>query len=459
MTLRASGEDHIVALATAPGRSAIALIRLSGPNPRSLVKGVFQPVSQQDLIPRRPTLGRITGEGGEVLDQVLLTWFPAPGSYTGEDVIEVSCHGSLLIVQQIIHGLICQGSRMAEPGEFTKRAFLNGKLDLVQAEAVRDLIESQTAFQARLAAEQLGGRLSRQLEPVRGQLVQILSHMETALEFVEDEVTPEGKETLLGRQQEITRDLGQLAAGFDLGRLVRAGMEVVITGSPNVGKSSIFNALLKNDRALVTAVPGTTRDAVSETISIEGLPARLVDTAGIREARDQVEKLGIEKTGEYLARADVILFVLDGNTAFGSGEREIWELIRERPTILVLNKRDLPRRLHLPRELQQGCQEVSTSALRGEGITHLVKALWREVTPETGVEKESFFLTNIRHYEAVRAAIRWMEKGIGAYQEGLSEEYPIYDFRKALESLGTITGETTVDDILDQIFSTFCIGK
>ena len=459
MTLRASGEDHIVALATAPGRSAIALIRLSGPNPRLLVKGVFQPVWQQDLIPRRPTLGRITGEGGEVLDQVLLTWFPAPGSYTGEDVIEVSCHGSLLIVQQIIHGLICQGARMAEPGEFTKRAFLNGKLDLVQAEAVRDLIESQTAFQARLAAEQLGGRLSRQLEPVRGQLVQILSHMETALEFVEDEVTPEGKETLLGRQQEITRDLGQLAAGFDLGRLVRAGMEVAITGSPNVGKSSIFNALLKNDRALVTAVPGTTRDAVSETISIEGLPARLVDTAGIREARDQVEKLGIEKTREYLARADVILFVLDGNTAFGSGEREIWELIRERPTILVLNKRDLPRRLHLPRELQQGCQEVSTSALRGEGITHLVKALWREVTPETGVEKESCFLTNIRHYEAVRAAIRWMEKGIGAYQEGLSEEYPIYDFRKALESLGTITGETTVDDILDQIFSTFCIGK
>ena len=459
MTLRASGEDHIVALATAPGRSAIALIRLSGPNPRLLVKGVFQPVWQQDLIPRRPTLGRITGEGGEVLDQVLLTWFPAPGSYTGEDVIEVSCHGSLLIVQQIIHGLICQGARMAEPGEFTKRAFLNGKLDLVQAEAVRDLIESQTAFQARLAAEQLGGRLSRQLEPVRGQLVQILSHMETALEFVEDEVTPEGKETLLGRQQEITRDLGQLAAGFDLGRLVRAGMEVAITGSPNVGKSSIFNALLKNDRALVTAVPGTTRDAVSETISIEGLPARLVDTAGIREARDQVEKLGIEKTREYLARADVILFVLDGNTAFGSGEREIWELTRERPTILVLNKRDLPRRLHLPRELQQGCQEVSTSALRGEGITHLVKALWREVTPETGVEKESCFLTNIRHYEAVRAAIRWMEKGIGAYQEGLSEEYPICDFRKALESLGTITGETTVDDILDQIFSTFCIGK
>ena len=460
MTGRASEEDHIVALATAPGKSAIALIRLSGPNPRLLVKGIFQSASQEDLIPRRPTLGQITGEGGEVLDQVLLTWFPAPASYTGEDVIEVSCHGSLLIVQQIIHGLLCQGARMAEPGEFTKRAFLRGKLDLPQAEAVRDLIESQTAFQARLAAEQLGGRLSRRLEPVRTKLVQILSHMETSLEFLEDEVTPEGKETLLGRQQEITRDLEQLAGGFELGRLVRAGIEVAITGSPNAGKSSIFNALLRNNRALVTAVPGTTRDAVSETISIEGLPARLVDTAGIREARDQVEELGIEKTREYLARSDVILFVLDRNAAFESGEREIWKLVRERPTILVLNKQDLPQRLLLPEELERsGCQEVSTSALRGEGMEHLAKALWREVTPETGVEKESFFLTNIRHYEAVRAAIRWMEKGICAYQEGLSEEYAIYDFRKALESLGTIVGETTVDDILDQIFSTFCIGK
>ena len=305
MTVRASEEDHIVALATAPGKGAIALIRLSGPSPRLLLEGVFQPSSGEGLIPRRSTLGRIAGEGGEVLDQVLVTWFPAPASYTGENVIEVTCHGSLLIVQRIIQRLLGQGARMAEPGEFTKRAFLSGKLDLVQAEAVRDLIESQTAFQARLAVEQLGGRLSRRLEPVRAELVQVLSHMETSLEFVEDEVTPEERETLVERLQEITRDLVQLAGGFELGRLVRAGIEVAITGSPNAGKSSIFNGLLRNNRALVTAVPGTTRDAVSETISIEGLPARLVDTAGIREARDEVEELGIEKTKEYLAGADV----------------------------------------------------------------------------------------------------------------------------------------------------------
>ncbi len=460
MTGRASEEDHIVALATAPGKSAVALIRLSGPNPRQLAKGIFESASPGVLVPRRPTLGQITGEEGEVLDQVLMTWFPAPESYTGEDVIEVSCHGSLLIVQQIIQGLLRRGARMADPGEFTRRAFLRGKLDLAQAEAVRDLIESQTAFQARLAAQQLGGRLSRQLEPITTSLIQILSHMETSLEFVEDEVTPEGKESLLGRQREITRELERLAAGFDLGRLVRAGIEVAITGSPNVGKSSIFNALLRNKRALVTPEPGTTRDAVSETISIEGLPARLVDTAGIRAARDQIEKLGIEKTREYLACADVVLFVLDSSVVFGSGEREIWELVHEQPTILVLNKQDLPGRLRLPGALENsGCQRVSTSALRGEGMGRLVKALWREVTPGTGVERESFFLTNIRHYEAVRAAIRWMEKGISAYREGLSEEYPIHDFRKALQSLGTITGETTVDDILDQIFSTFCIGK
>ena len=460
MTVRASEEDHIVALATAPGKSAIALIRLSGPNPRRLLKGVFLPANEEGLFPRRPTLGRIVGESGEVLDQVLATWFPAPASYTGENVIEVTCHGSLLIVQRIIHRLVGQGARMAEPGEFTKRAFLGGKLDLVQAEAVRDLIESQTAFQIRLAVEQLGGRLSKRLEPVRVGLVQILSHMETSLEFVEDEVTPEEREPLLERLREITRDLEKLAGGFELGRLVRAGIEVAITGSPNAGKSSIFNGLLRTNRALVTAVPGTTRDAISETISIEGLPARLVDTAGIREARDEVEELGIEKTKEYLASADVILFVLDGNAEFGSGEREIWELVRERATVLVLNKRDLPQHLHLPQELRDsGRQTIATSALRGEGLEELAKAVWREVTLETGVEKDSVFLTNIRHYEAVGAAIRWLEKGISAYGDGLSEEYPVYDFRKALESLGTITGETTVDDILDEIFSTFCIGK
>ena len=460
MTVRASEEDHIVALATAPGKSAIALIRLSGPDPRPLLRGVFLPANEEDLIPRTPTLGRIVGESGEVLDQVLATWFPAPASYTGENVVEVTCHGSLLIVQRIIHRLVDQGARMAEPGEFTKRAFLGGKLDLVQAEAVRDLIESQTTFQVRLAAEQLGGRLSRRLEPLRAGLVQILSHMETALEFVEDEVTPEEKEPLLERLREITRDLKKLAGGFELGRLIRAGIEVAITGSPNAGKSSIFNGLLRNNRALVTAVPGTTRDAISETISIEGLPARLVDTAGIREARDEVEELGIEKTKEYLAGADVILFVLDGNAEFGSGELEIWELVRERATILVLNKQDLPQHLHLPQKLlDSGRQTVEVSALRGEGLEHLVKAIWREVTPETGVEKDSVFLTNIRHYEAVGAAIRWLEKGIRAYADGLSEEYPVYDFRKALESLGTITGETTVGDILDEIFSTFCIGK
>ena len=460
MTVRASEEDHIVALATAAGKSAIALIRLSGPNSRRLLRGVFQPAREEGLSPRKPTLGQMVSESGEVLDQVLVTWFPSPESYTGENVIEVTCHGSLLIVQRIIHRLVGRGARMAEPGEFTRRAFLNGKLDLVQAEAVRDLIESQTAFQVRLAAEQLGGRLSRRLEPVRDGLVQILSHMETGLEFVEDEVTPEEREPLLERLREITRDLEQLAGGFELGRLVRAGIEVAITGSPNAGKSSIFNGLLKYNRALVTAVPGTTRDAVSETISIEGLPARLVDTAGIREARDEVEELGIEKTKEYLAGADVILFVLDGNGEFGSGEREIWKLVRERATILVLNKQDLPQHLHLPQELRDSDrQKVTTSALRGEGLEHLVKAIWREVTPETGVEKDSCFLTNIRHYEAVRAAIQWLGKGICSYGDGLSEEYPIYDFKKALESLGTITGETTVDDILDQIFSTFCIGK
>ncbi len=458
--MRTSEEDHIVALATAPGKGALALIRVSGRSSRSLAREVFQPWPEPSPIARRPHLGRIETESGEVLDQVLLTWFPAPASYTGEDVVEVSCHGSLLITGQIVELFIRQGARLAEPGEFTRRAFLNGKLDLAQAEAVRDLIESQTVFQARLATAQLGGSLARLLEPIREELVDIISHMETALEFVEDEVEPEHREKLLRRLEGLQSRLSELEGGFELGRLVRAGIAVAITGSPNAGKSSIFNALLKNDRALVTATPGTTRDAVTEVISIEGLPARLIDTAGIRKAEDRVEELGIEKTLEYLTGADVVLFVLDGNQPFGSEEQDVWNLVRDKVTILVVNKADLLRRIRMPPEVaSSGCQRISTSALKGEGLDDLVAAVWREVNPESAVEKDTFFLTSLRHYEAVQKAGHGLTQGMEAYGKGWSEEFPIHDFRKALEALGTITGDTTVEDILDQIFSTFCIGK
>lgn len=458
--MRASEDDHIVALATAPGRAAIALVRVSGPRSKSIVRKVFRPWPEPELAARSPVLGRIESESGEVLDQVLLTWFPGPASYTGEEVIEVSCHGSLFIAGQIVELLIRSGARLAEPGEFTRRAFLNGKLDLTQAEAVRDLIESQTLFQARLATEQLGGSLSRQLEPIRTELINVLSHMETALEFVEDEVEPEQNKLLQQRLDRLQAKLSGLEKGFELGQLVKSGMAVVITGAPNAGKSSVFNWLLRNDRALVTSIPGTTRDAVTEMISIQGWPVRLIDTAGIRAARDRVEELGIGKTLEYLASADVVLFVLDGNRSFGAEEQEIWDLVQDKGTILVMNKSDLPQRIQLPPELKSSeCQKISTSALKGNGLKDLLDAVWREVNLTDAVEKDTFFLTNIRHYEAIVKGREWLTKGMEAYRQGWSEEFPIHDFRKALDAFGAITGDTTVEDILDQIFSTFCIGK
>ena len=458
--MRASEEDHIVALATAPGRAALAVVRISGPSSKSIARKIFRPWPEPEIVARSPVLGRIESESGEVLDQVLLTWFPGPASYTGEEVVEVSCHGSPFIAGQIVELLIRTGARLAEPGEFTKRAFLNGKLDLTQAEAVRDLIESQTVFQSRLATEQLGGSLSRRLEPIKTELINVLSHMETALEFVDDEVEPEQSKLLQERLDRLQARISGLEEGFELGQLVRAGIAVVITGAPNAGKSSVFNSLLKNDRALVTSIPGTTRDAVTGMISIQGWPARLIDTAGIRTARDRVEELGIAKTLEYLASADVVLFVLDGNRPFGSEEREIWDLVRDKGTILVVNKSDLPQKICLPPEAKTSeRQRLSTSALKGDGMKDLVAAVWREVNLTSQIEKDTFFLTSIRHYEAIVKAREWLTRGMEAYRQGWSEEFPIHDFRKALEALGTITGDTTVEDILDQIFSTFCIGK
>ena len=458
--MTSAGQDPIVALATPPGRGAIAIIRVSGSTPDGLLSGALSP----DAFPfpeRKPVLTGIRDSQGTTLDRALVTWFPAPGSYTGEDVIEISCHGSPAVTAAIVDCILCSGARPAEPGEFTRRAFLNGKMDLIQAEAVRDLIESHTIFQAGIAAQQLEGRLSRRLQPLKQSLVEVLSHMETALEFVEDAVHPETRKELLARLGDVDAQLQELEASFHTGRLVRNGIEVVIVGAPNSGKSSIFNSLVKSKRVLVTDIPGTTRDAVSETIELQGVPVRLLDTAGIRSAADPLEELGIERSLEHLQEADLVLFILDQNIEFGAIERAIWEKVEPRPHLVVLNKNDLSREIELPTSIEgEHSRIVSVSALTGDGVQRLREALWKEMHHSgDGIERERLFLTNVRHRDLIRRARRFLKEGMGAYSEGMSEEYPIYDFRRALDALGTITGEVTVDDILSRIFSTFCIGK
>jgi tRNA modification GTPase len=377
-------------------------------------------------------------------------------------VVEISCHGSPVVAQQLVESLLDAGAHLAEPGEFTLRAFLNNKVDLAQAEAVRDLIDSQTAFQAKLASEQLEGRLSRALEPIKDELVRILCQMETAIEFVEESIELEDRGELAEALQRVDQQLEELEESFRLGRIVQEGITVAITGKPNAGKSSIFNALVETDRVIVAAIPGTTRDAVAETINLGGIPARLVDTAGIREAEDPLEHLGVQKSLEYLRQSDAVLFVLDQSTPFGEEDLRIWGLVRKQRCVLVLNKEDLPPTgpLKIPPEVEESCAaRVHVSALERTHLQDLKDSLLSAVTGAAELEQEGAMITSVRHKRCVEAARKYLQKGIGAYQQGMSEEFPLYDFRKALDAMGQITGATTVDDILKEIFSTFCIGK
>ncbi len=409
------------------------------------------------------TLGQLHDPQGTPIDRAIVAWFPGPASYTGEDAAEISCHGSPLVVRHLIETLLVLGARLAEPGEFTSRAFLHGKMDLSQAEAVRDLVASQTQFQARVAREQLEGAVARALSPCKESLVEVICQLETRLEFVEDEVEPAALEELGGRLEGIHGQLSGLVEGFGFGRLIEEGVQVAIVGRSNAGKSSLFNALVQEDRALVTAIPGTTRDAVSETIDLLGLSARLIDTAGIRQTDDQVEILGVERTRRLAGEVDVAIFVLDGSELFHESDREVWSLLSgvgALPVILAVNKQDLAQRIQIPEEVESACfARAEVSASSGLGVGALRELTHQACVRDTRVETEGPLITNLRHQGCVRRCRQAVEAARQALRGGASEEFVVEDLRTALRALGEVTGETTVEDLLGQIFSTFCIGK
>jgi tRNA modification GTPase len=439
-------DDTIVALSTPPGRSGIAVVRLSGPDARAIALRLV-PASPEPS-PRQATLGHFHDASGATIDQVLLTWFPMPNSYTGEDVIEVSCHGSPVVVECLLQEALGAGARLAEPGEFTLRAFLNGRMDLAQAEAVRDLINAQTLYQAKVAAQQVDGALSRRLAPVKKELVDLIALLEAGIDFAEDDVEVLPQPAILERLARVRQPLEELAGSFRYGRVVREGLTLAIIGRPNVGKSSLFNRLLQRDRAIVTATPGTTRDLVSETLNLEGIPVRLMDTAGIREAADEAESIGVQKSWEALADADLTVLVLDASAGVTPPDQRLME--RAPGAVVVANKCDLT--AERPPQARLHC-----SALTGQGLPELRAALLEAVRPGAG--GESGFLTNIRHERLVREAIEALEAARRAGVEHLPHEMLLLDLYNALRPLNAITGETTVEDILNQIFATFCIGK
>ena len=452
-------EDTIAAISTPLGKSGIGVIRLSGKDSLKITESIL--LSRKEHIEDRvPTLGSIfEPKAREKLDQALVTYFKSPRSYTGEDVVEISCHGSPVILKAVMRLLLQSGARLATPGEFTFRAFLRGRMDLVQAEAVRDLIEAKTLFQAKVAHQQAAGSLSRRLKPVKNQLIQLISVLEAGVDFAEDDVPVMAWEEIRERLVPIDQELKHLHSSFSYGKIVTTGLTLAIMGRPNVGKSSLFNAFLREERAIVTEVPGTTRDLITESTEIQGIPVRLVDTAGIREVSDKVERIGIDKSFEALADADRILLLLDGSEELAAEDRRLLSELEGMEYYLVINKVDLPQRIGLENITGTPKAICQTSAKTGQGVELLKDTLVREFSQEKVLEREGAFVTSIRHEKLIGEALQATSRVRQSLQEQMPHEIVLLDLYATLRALNALTGETTVEDILDNIFSTFCIGK
>jgi tRNA modification GTPase len=453
-------DDTIVAIATPPGRGGIGVVRLSGPEARAIAETMLRLKSQ--LAPGRAIFGELLDpDSSERIDEAVTTYFAKPHSYTADDVIEISAHGSPVVLRHIVELATARGARMAEPGEFTMRAFLNGRIDLTQAEAVRDLIESQTLFQAKVAAQQLEGALSKRLQPIKKRLVDLIAVMEAGIDFAEDDVSVLPALEIRQRLNAIVKPLEQLQATFAYGKIVHEGFTLAIVGRPNVGKSSLFNRLVERERAIVTATPGTTRDLVTETVALGGIPLKLIDTAGLRESSDEAESIGIRKSYEALGEADMVLVVLDSSQELAREDRKLLRSVANRRALAVANKIDLIGVSALGDSL--GPDEMlgffPTSALTGSGINELRSEILNQISGQSGGEHETGFLTNVRHQRLVLEAISCLEAAREAADRHVPHEMIMLDLYGALRPLDAITGETTTDDILNLIFSSFCIGK
>ncbi|MDQ3062251.1 MAG: tRNA uridine-5-carboxymethylaminomethyl(34) synthesis GTPase MnmE [Acidobacteriota bacterium] len=449
--------DTIVALATPLGRSGIAVIRLSGRDSLKIVRKIvfdenFNPK------PRLATLQKVYElETIEVLDEAIITYFQAPQSFTGEDVIEISCHGSPVVLRQIIDYCLKLDARMADAGEFSLRSLANGRMNLSQAEAIRDLIDAQTVAAARQSVRQLRGELSNQLQPLKDDLLNIIVILESSLEFVEDDLPDFQTEKIKIKLQEIAQNVGKMASTFQAGKLLREGLKVTIVGRPNVGKSSLFNALLGQDRAIVTEIAGTTRDQLHEKLVINNIPISLIDTAGLRETIDTVESIGVERSKQVMADSDLVVALLDGSQNLTIEDKEMLSQIIDLQHIIAINKIDLPAEVtQISKDIKS--QVIRVSAKTGEGLGELQKAIVEPFESQE-VESSGFLVSDARHNDLLLRAKSEIENSLVLLDQKMSEEIVLIGLHNALRFLGQITGETTTEDMLTRIFSTFCIGK
>ncbi|MDD2736580.1 MAG: tRNA uridine-5-carboxymethylaminomethyl(34) synthesis GTPase MnmE [Desulfuromonadaceae bacterium] len=451
--------DTIAAVSTPPGNGGIGIIRVSGDQAAAVGNTVFTSVSDGGLVSHRFSFGTIRDAAtGEMVDEAMAVYMRSPRSYTREDVLELHCHGGWLVVERVLALVLACGVRLADPGEFTRRAFLNGRIDLIQAEAVMDIIASKSEAALQLAQRQREGALSKRIDEVRECLLQALALVEAYIDFPEDDLGQTDEVAIAASVDSAQTMITDLLATFEEGRIVREGISVLIAGKPNAGKSSLLNRLLNENRAIVTHIPGTTRDIIEETISFEGLAIRFLDTAGIRHTNDLVEQEGINRTMEKVPQADLILAVFDGSREFSQEDQMLLDALAECRIIAVVNKSDLPQRLVLP-AANRFLATVMVTALSGDGVDSLKQTVCRQFLHISATDSREFIsLSRARHRDALVSADVYLSR----FCAGLPErnlELLALDLRGALDSVGTVTGQTATDDVLDRIFSSFCIGK
>lgn len=453
-------KDTIAAISTPVGEGGIGIVRVSGSDAELVAARIFRKKGSGGFESHRFYYGEILDpENGELVDEAMAVFMRAPRSYTREDVLEIQCHGGYLLVRKVLELVLRHGARPAEPGEFTRRAFLNGRIDLLQAEAVMEVIRGKTEAALALAQHQREGLLSQRIEAVKQGIVTSLAYIEAYLDFPEDDIVlPDCRQIESSVRDSLVR-IEELLDGFSQGKVIREGVSVLIAGKPNVGKSSLLNTLLREKRAIVTSVPGTTRDIIEEVVNIRGLPVTLLDTAGIRDTEDEIEQEGMRLTLEKIPLADLILFVVDGSRPFDNEDILIMRAVMGRTFILVRNKSDLPPVAQIPGELG-AANTVTISAGSGEGIEQLREAIFSLFIRGAALDGREFTaLSQVRHRDALERAKRHLQSFLQAFPAETALEFVALDLRDALTALGEVTGETTPDDILDQIFSRFCIGK
>lgn len=455
--------DTIAAIATPVGEGGISIIRVSGDKALEIVNNIFIPKSGNDILNMKPYTMKygniISIESKEIIDEVIISFMKGPKSFTAEDTVEINCHGGLFSTNMVLQEVIRTGARLAEPGEFTKRAFLNGRIDLSQAEAVIDLINSKTEASMKAAVYQAEGRLSKEILKLRDELLEMIAHIEATVDYPEDDLEEVTSENSINNLNSIIKRIDYLITSADEGKIIREGLKTVIIGKPNVGKSSLLNALLEEKRAIVTEVAGTTRDIIEEYINISGIPIKIIDTAGIRHTEDVVEKIGIEKSKEKLEEADLIIFMIDANSKFDKEDLEIINYIRNKKYILLLNKVDLNYKIDMDTLNSELHGEIiQISAKTGYGIDKLKNKI-KNLFFKGEISKNELVITNIRHKEALINAKAQCISAVEALKNTCAIDLASIDLRNAWYSLGQITGDTVEEDLIDKIFKNFCLGK